>query len=240
MASAMPSEPATQAALAAEGRPLKASRLVSEDLIRQSLGVGNLKHIQAVVQDGLPAIAQDPVVARRALQQLPRQVRRAHHHRSRRPFPLSQRNIPDPVPSRILLAKVGQVQRLVGMLRLILTQCNQSLPPVNITVAQELVTTRRIDEDIEIGKVAGRVAQGVCRLKTKEQAEQPSPIPSFQKPLCRCRRVHQQKRVYRQHMSYTYVDSSEYRDREKDNRENAHEQQISPPRTLAHKNQHPP
>ena len=35
----MPPEPATQAALAAEGRPLKASHLASEYLIRQSLDV---------------------------------------------------------------------------------------------------------------------------------------------------------------------------------------------------------
>ena len=37
MALAMPSEPATQAALAAEGRTFNASRLASEDLIRVSL-----------------------------------------------------------------------------------------------------------------------------------------------------------------------------------------------------------
>jgi hypothetical protein len=44
MASAMPLEPATQAALAAEGRPFMASSLASEDLVRQPLEEQNLSH----------------------------------------------------------------------------------------------------------------------------------------------------------------------------------------------------
>ena len=53
MALAMPLEHATQATLAAEGRPLKTSRLASQGLIRQSLGcapVRNRFHPRQIVQ----------------------------------------------------------------------------------------------------------------------------------------------------------------------------------------------
>src|SRR6185437_8773729 len=130
----------------------------------------DLENVQAVVKHCFLRIAQHPVVSIEIMEHLPRHLRGAHHDGCAcDSLVLRQLLHPQTISSRIHTAEISEVNLFLWVHVLVTAQGQQTLSPVQVAVAQQLVTPVRGNERREVREVVGSVAQSVSGIKCYSQ-----------------------------------------------------------------------
>ena len=187
----------------------------------------HLKDVQGMIEDFGFRIFEDPVIAIGVVEELTGKVVGADDDGASDALIGCQGSVADTVELGIDGTEISEVDGLAGMLLLVFAERDQTLAPIDIAVAQELIAGRGFHKGSEVRKVVRRVTQDVRSLKDDQCKKEKQDGATLTGELPQCADPKQCEGIDQKYVALAQVNLRENGDNEINDRKQGQEQQLS-------------